>query len=274
MSAEPRPRVLVVDDQPINIQAIYRCLSGDAQVFMATSGAQALQVAALQRPELVLLDIELGDLHGFEVCARLLADQPDLAVVFVSAHDDEATVNAGLQAGGLDFYAKPVQPALLRARVQNQLRLRRQALRLQALLQLDGLTGLLDRAGFAQRLAIEERLAARSARPLAVLRLALQTPATPAQDQAATDARWRALAQRLRDCLLRPADLAARWDGDGFACLLPETDAAGARTVGLRLQAGCTDLVTGLRIGGGASLAAAETALATALDGQLIWESA
>lgn len=272
-ASETKPRVLVVDDQPINIQAIYRCLAGEAQVFMATSGGQALQVAAQQRPELVLLDLELGDLHGFEVCARLLADQPGLPIVFVSAHDDEAQVAAGLQAGGLDFIAKPVQPALLRARVQTQLRLRRLELQLQQLQQADGLTGLSSRAGFEQRLAIERRLAQRSGRPLALLRLALAglRAYTEANSPAAADALLRELAARLQAGMLRPADLAARWDGDGFACLLPETDADGARAVAERLLASCAGLALPLRIVGATELAQAEAALAAAGAGAMVW---
>ena len=273
MNADAKPRVLVVDDQAINIQAIYRCLAGEVQVFMATSGAQALQVAAQQRPELVLLDIELGDLHGFEVCSRLLAEQPGLPIVFVSAHDDEAQVAAGLQAGALDFIAKPVQPALLRARVQTQLRLRRLELQLQQLQQADGLTGLASRAAFEQRLAIEQRLAQRSDRPLALLRLAVVGLRQHAETAgpAAADALLRELAARLQAGMLRPADLAARWDGDGFACLLPETTAEGAKAVAERLLAGCADLALPLRVGGGPELARAEAVLAVAAPGSMIW---
>ncbi len=91
--AQHRPRLLVVDDQPINVQALYQAFSADHQVFVATSGEQALALCASRRPDLVLLDVVMPGMDGHEVCRRLKADAAtaDLPVIFVTAHNDEAS---------------------------------------------------------------------------------------------------------------------------------------------------------------------------------------
>ena len=77
-SSHGKPKLLVVDDQPINIQVMYRCFAGDYQVFMATSGEQALALCLAQQPDLVLLDVMMPGMDGFEVCRRLKDDPTTL----------------------------------------------------------------------------------------------------------------------------------------------------------------------------------------------------
>jgi CheY-like chemotaxis protein len=73
-STHGKPKLLVVDDQPINIQVMYRCFAGDYQVFMAANGEQALALCASNPPDLILLDVVMPGLDGFEVCKRLKAN--------------------------------------------------------------------------------------------------------------------------------------------------------------------------------------------------------
>ena len=70
----PKPKLLIVDDQPINIQVLHQAFCEDHQVFMATSGEQALALCASKRPDLILLDVSMPGMDGFEVCTRLKAD--------------------------------------------------------------------------------------------------------------------------------------------------------------------------------------------------------
>ena len=130
MSFQPtspsKPRLLVVDDQPINIQILFSIFSADHEVFMATSGEQALQVCADRRPDVVLLDVMMPGMDGYEVCRRLKADlaTQDIAVIFVTAHNDPAQESSGLELGAVDFISKPVNAAVVRARVGAHLLLR------------------------------------------------------------------------------------------------------------------------------------------------------
>lgn len=124
MHPQPRRhRLLLVDDQPINIQTLFAIFSADYEVFMATSGAQALQVCADQRPDLILLDVVMPEMDGHEVCRRLKADARtrDIPVIFVTAQNQAEEETLGLQLGAVDFISKPVNAAVVRARVHSHL---------------------------------------------------------------------------------------------------------------------------------------------------------
>ena len=122
-----RPRILVVDDQPINIQTLYQIFNSDHKVFMSTSGARALVIAVEQRPELILLDVLMPDMDGYVVCQHLKQNPltRDIPVIFVTSQNSFEEEARGLQIGAVDFIRKPVNAAVVRARVQTHLDLRR-----------------------------------------------------------------------------------------------------------------------------------------------------
>jgi CheY-like chemotaxis protein len=122
-----RPRLLVVDDQPINIQTLFEIFEADHDVFMATSGEQALAFALGQPPDLILLDVVMPGLDGHQVCRQLKADARtrDIPVIFVTANNDPQHETKGLSLGAVDFISKPVNAAVVRARVRSHLLLRR-----------------------------------------------------------------------------------------------------------------------------------------------------
>lgn len=119
-SPSERPRILVVDDQPANIQTLYQVLKGDYDVSMATDGAQALAQCQRRAPDLVLLDVVMPGIDGFEVCKRLKSDPAlrDIPVIFVTARDSAEDETLGLEVGAVDFIAKPISPPVVRARVR------------------------------------------------------------------------------------------------------------------------------------------------------------
>lgn len=241
MPPSDRPRLLVVDDQAANIQALYRTFAADHQVFMATTGRQALDLARERQPDLVLLDLDLSDLDGFEVCARLQADPATrhLPVMFVTAHSDEATEARGLALGAVDFIAKPIRPAIVRARVHTHLQLKRQGDLLRHMAFLDGLTGLHNRRALDERLAAELRHALRDRTPLSLVMIDVDRfkRYNDHYGHVAGDDALRQVAAALRAGMLRPMDLVTRYGGEEFACLLPGTDLAGALAVAERLHA-------------------------------------
>ena len=122
-------RVLVVDDVAANILVICQLLKSECQVVGATNGEQALQLCASQRPDLVLLDVEMPGMDGYEVCRRI-KDNPastDTTVIFVSAHDDDESEARGLAAGAVDFIRKPVNLKTAGMRIRHHLRLKAQS---------------------------------------------------------------------------------------------------------------------------------------------------
>jgi diguanylate cyclase (GGDEF)-like protein len=236
------PRLLVVDDQPANIQALYQAFNTDHQVLMATGGEQALKLAAGQQPDLVLLDVVMPGMDGHEVCRRLKADAAtrDIPVIFVTAHSDEAAETQGLALGAVDFISKPINPAIVRARVKTHLMLKAQADLLRQWVYVDGLTGVRNRRGFDEQLAVEWGRAAREGSALSVVLLDVDffKRYNDHYGHQAGDACLRAVADFLRQAMKRPADLVARYGGEEFACLLPATTLEGALTFAQQLGAG------------------------------------
>jgi two-component system sensor histidine kinase/response regulator len=121
------PKLLVVDDQPINIQVLYQALGPEFQVLMATSGEQALQLCRKHLPDLVLLDVVMPVMDGHEVCRQMKADPltRDIPVIFVTAQDNASQEAQGLEVGAADFISKPVNAAVVRARVKTHVALAR-----------------------------------------------------------------------------------------------------------------------------------------------------
>ena len=115
-----RNRLLIVDDEPINIQILSSILEDDYQISVATGGDKALQLARNQLPDLVLLDMLMPGLSGVDVCLALKADPAtrDIPVIFVTAMNDAENEELGLQAGAVDYISKPVSPPIVKARVK------------------------------------------------------------------------------------------------------------------------------------------------------------
>ena len=125
-----KSRLLIVDDEPINIHILSNILSQDYQIRAATSGQQAIDVALSQAPDLVLLDMIMPGIDGLEVCRQLKANEAtkDIPVIFVTSMTDPANEELGLEAGASDYISKPVSPPIVKARVRIHLQ-NRQALK-------------------------------------------------------------------------------------------------------------------------------------------------
>ncbi len=128
-SAPDQPdRILLVDDNPTNLQVLYQTLDGRGyRLLIAKSGEQALTVSAKAKPALILLDIMMPGIDGFETCARLKADPEtaDSAVIFLSALNDASDKVKGLELGAVDYIAKPFDAEEVLARVDTHLKIRR-----------------------------------------------------------------------------------------------------------------------------------------------------
>jgi diguanylate cyclase (GGDEF)-like protein len=226
-SSHGKPKLLVVDDQPINIQVMHQVFGGDYQVFMATSGTQALSICQTNPPDLVLLDIVMPGMDGFEVCTELKANDAtcNIPVIFVTAHTDAAQETHGLSLGAVDFIAKPVNPAVVRARVKTQLTLKFQSDLLRKLVFLDGLSGVFNRRYFDQQLGVEWARSTRSSSPLSAIMIDVDhfKLYNDHYGHQAGDDCLRQIAMALKACLKRPADLVARYGGEEFGCILPDT---------------------------------------------------
>jgi CheY-like chemotaxis protein len=121
----PAPKILVVDDQPINVQLVKRKLEREGMhVDTAYSGQEALDLVKKGKPELILLDVMMPDIDGIEVCQRLQADEAtrSIPIIFVTARSSKEGKLEGLGVGAVDYLTKPIDLDEMLARVQTQLR--------------------------------------------------------------------------------------------------------------------------------------------------------
>src|SRR5262245_23809013 len=120
-------RILLVDDTPTNLQVLYQTLDGRGhELLIAQNGEEALELAREARPALILLDIMMPGIDGYETCRRLKSDPQtrDSAIIFMSALDDTSNKVRGLEVGAVDYITKPFQAAEVIARVNTHLELR------------------------------------------------------------------------------------------------------------------------------------------------------
>ena len=120
-----RPRLLLVDDEPTNLHVLRQILGEDYRLQFATDGTKALQLVAHQKPDLILLDIMMPTLSGYDVCRQLKANPATegIPVIFVSALSEMVDETEGFEAGGVDYIIKPVRAPVVRARVRTHLSL-------------------------------------------------------------------------------------------------------------------------------------------------------
>jgi len=241
-----RPRILVVDDIPANIKTLNAILADDYNVIFATDWRKGLELAEQRSPDIILLDIMMPDMDGYEICQRLKADVAtrEIPVIFITALDGEADEEKGLAIGAADYITKPFRPAIVRLRVANHLQLKLQRDRLESLTMTDGLTEIANRRRFDQHLDQEWRRCARMQTPLSAIMVDIDyfKAFNDNYGHSAGDDCIRDIAQTLAAIPIRAGDLVARVGGEEFACLLPGTDGEGASTIAGRLLDAVNDL--------------------------------
>ncbi|MFI8508631.1 diguanylate cyclase domain-containing protein [Pseudomonas sp. NPDC079086] len=200
----------------------------ECEIFMATDGEQALQTCRTVLPDLVLLDVHMDGLDGHEVCRRLKDDPEtrDIPIIFVTAQGEEQDEVRGFELGAVDFIVKPINPVIVKARVNTHLTLKQQTDILRSFALLDGLTGVANRRKFDEELALDWRQCQREQAPLSVILIDVDhfKRYNDRYGHLQGDAGLQAVAKALGSAIRRPYDLLARYGGEEFACVLPNTN--------------------------------------------------
>jgi diguanylate cyclase (GGDEF)-like protein len=234
-----KPLILVVEDDDDARTLLSELLQPRYSVEAVGDGVAALSRAKELQPDLVLLDLFLPGLDGFGALTGLRRDPrtADVPVIFLSAQGDAATKSQGLSLGAADYLAKPFSEQELMARVDRTLRLTAQREHFRALAQTDALTGLPNFRSFHARLEEEVRRADRYDQPLACAMVDLDglKQINDNLGHAAGNRAILALADAVRE-ELRDTDFAARYGGDEFVVLLPQTNAAAGGLFAERLR--------------------------------------
>ena len=222
---KPQPSLLLVDDSPLDLATLAAILT-EYRLFTATEGLQALLVASQEQPDLILLDIGLPCINGYEICQQLKrqANTQHIPVIFVTGLHEEENEALGFASGAVDYITKPIRPNIVRARVAAHLTLKEQCDRLSLTANTDILTGIANRRHFETVMQNEWNRALRYQKPLCLIMVDVDYFGhyNDLYGHVAGDDCLKAIANSLDVTLRRAGDMVARWGGEEFVCLLPE----------------------------------------------------
>lgn len=235
------PKILVVDDDTRSLKTLAALLREHKMIVaVAKSGHEGLQKVQEFQPDLVLLDVSMPEMDGYEVCRRLKANPQtrNILVIFLTGHADAQHEERGLNLGATDYITKPVVVPILQARLRNHLAQKRKTDLLTALARLDGLTNIPNRRLFDSQLKQEWSRAARHARPLSLMMIDVDyfKQFNDLYGHVAGDDCLRVIAGVISQCLKRSSDIVARYGGEEFVVLLAESEEAEALVVAEKIR--------------------------------------
>jgi diguanylate cyclase (GGDEF)-like protein len=225
--------ILIVDDNPDNIRVLGTVLrQNNYRVLISQSGLQALKTLEMTTVDLILLDIMMPGLDGFETCSRIKAN-PDweiIPVIFLTAKVEEAEVVKGLEMGAVDYITKPFNSQVLLARVKTHLQLHQYHKLLLNQAYMDGLTQIPNRLEFEKVLQTEWNRALRLNNHLAVLMIDIDyfKVLNDSYGHLIGDEVLKQVAHAIHSEAKRAGDLVARYGGEEFVAILPNTELSAA----------------------------------------------
>ncbi len=215
--------ILLVDENPINIRVLHQSLRDIGRLLFAISGIDALKILEDHRIDLVLLDINMPGLSGFDTCSEIKRRWPDIPVVFVTSHQDVETEVKALASGGIDFIQKPINPPAIQARVRAHLTMKLQGDVLRNLIHLDPLTEISNRRGLDERLYREWKDCTKEGASLSLLMIDVDyfKRYNDHYGHPAGDRCLQIVAKAISDSVRNPC-FVARYGGEEFAVLMPK----------------------------------------------------
>lgn len=215
--------ILLVDENPINIRVLHQSLRDIGRLLFAISGIDALKILEDHRIDLVLLDINMPGLSGFDTCSEIKRRWPDIPVVFVTSHQDVETEVKALASGGIDFIQKPINPPAIQARVRAHLTMKLQGDVLRNLIHLDPLTEISNRRGLDERLYREWKDCIKEGASLSLLMIDVDyfKRYNDHYGHPAGDRCLQIVAKAISDSVRNPC-FVARYGGEEFAVLMPK----------------------------------------------------
>lgn len=233
---EKRQRILIVDDSPENTQYLAQALIENYEIVVANSGKDAL--ALLQQvpiPDMILLDLSMPDMNGYEVCKQIQLEETTMTIpiIFLTTLGNPENEADGLQSGAVDFISKPFDLPSVEKKIKNHLALKHYKEIISLAADTDALTQIPNRRRFEEMLAIEIRKARRNHTPLSLISMDIDyfKAYNDSYGHPEGDACLREIADLLKKSIKRAGDLVARWEGEEFVCLLPDTNLKGAAHV-------------------------------------------
>ncbi len=255
-------KVLLIEDTMTSATVVSHQLSKlGLETEHARDGETGLTMFKASRPDLILLDVIMPGLNGFEVARRIRQLERDgewTPIIFLTARTSDEDLEQGIDAGGDDYLVKPVSEVVLAAKVRAMQRLAQMRYSLVVLTRrlddanreltrltsVDGLTGISNRRCFDDAIQREWQRTKRNRLPLSVLMADVDAfkQYNDSYGHQAGDECLKAIAQHLNSQLKRPGDLVARFGGEEFVVILPETNSIGAGRVAEAMRRGVLSL--------------------------------
>jgi diguanylate cyclase (GGDEF)-like protein len=224
--------ILIVDDDKINRKMLKELLQEQAKIVFAKNGEQAKELARKHVPDLILLDVVMPDLSGFDVIETLKNDPitMNISVIFITGLANDDDEERGFNLGGCDYIYKPFKSNIVIARVMMHLELIRQRKMLNEIAHIDALTGVNNRR--KMDIVLEDEVEANKRENttllVAIIDIDYFKQYNDNYGHGAGDVALRQVGQALRELFLRPRDFVARYGGEEFVIILPDCDKAGA----------------------------------------------
>ena len=239
--------ILIVDDEKANIIALTHMLALEYAIYAAKSGQDGIELAEKHLPDVILLDIRMPEMDGYEVFSMLKSSEKtkDIPILFITALNKDSDEEKGLALGAADYITKPFSPTVVKLRLGNQIKILEQMRTIEWLSLTDQLTGIPNRRSFEAQLNTEWGRAMRERTPISILIIDVDEfknyNDTYGHQQG--DVALQSFAKVFAEIFKRHGDFAARWGGEEFVALLTNTDAVGAIKVAEQIRQLAEDMV-------------------------------
>jgi diguanylate cyclase (GGDEF)-like protein len=240
MESTEKSSVLIVDDEATNIITLTHILGSEYTIYAAKNGHDAIEIAGKHIPDVILLDILMPVMDGYEVFSILKKSKKtqEIPIIFVTGLVSVENEEAGLKLGAADYITKPFHSAIVKLRVRNQIQIVKQISVIRQSCMTDQLTNLPNRRSYDSRFFLEWEHAKRNQTPLSILLADIDDfkQYNDTHGHVQGDLAMQAVANILTKSLSRSIDFVARWGGEEFAILLPGTESRGALYVAERIR--------------------------------------
>lgn len=241
-----KPTLLIVEDSYLTARILYDILHEMYELMIVDSGEAALDIVESIYPDLILLDIVLPGIDGFETL-RQLNESPEsskIPVIFITGKDHEGDETTGFKLGAVDYITKPFRIPIIQARVKTHVDLKRYRDTLENLSNLDGLTGVSNRRCFEERFELSWQKAVRRKRSLSVIMIDIDyfKLYNDRYGHVQGDECLKSIAQALAHSITRQTDFFGRYGGEEFIAIIEDLNRAGAEVIANKMCQSIMDL--------------------------------
>ncbi|MCL2209356.1 MAG: diguanylate cyclase [Treponema sp.] len=240
MNNSEKSKLLIVDDEKMNLKVLTNILISEYTIFTATNGKEAIQRAVEYKPDLILLDILMPEMDGYQTLLEIKKNEQikKTPVVFITGLNSDEDEEKGLSLDAADYITKPFSAMIVKIRVRNQIQIVNQLKMIEHLNLTDQLTELPNKQYFDERINMEWKQAIREKTQISLLLIDVDRfkSINDIYGHQHGDTVLKIIAGILKDSLKRPGDITARWGGGEFIILMPNTSDDGALEVAEKIR--------------------------------------